>query len=232
MVYVNKNPQELSQIQNDVLVGSLLGDGCLTIRKDSINPRLTIRRQIKDLSYLQYQFEVFKNLCRDKAITTGSIYDKRYDKNYEYCNLESRYIPAFNRYYKEWYPNKKKIIPSNLKLNDLIIAIWACDDGSFSITKNKRLRLKFHTQGFSKEEVLFLKELLNDRYNIKFKIQEPTKNQFIIVGHDHQTRILLKDIDSVFPKSMNRKSDIWRNDFANFYKNEPKQFSGYKLKEK
>lgn len=197
MIYVNKNAQELTQIQNDILIGSLLGDGCLSIRKDSITPRLTIRRQLLDLPYLQWQFEVFRNLCREKAITIGETYDRRYDKNYQYCNLESRYIPAFKVYYYNWYPNKKKIVPLDLKLNSLIIAIWACDDGNFSITDNKRLRIKFHTQGFLKEDVLFLKNLLDKRYNTEFKVQSPDENKFIIVGHDHQTRILLKDIDSV-----------------------------------
>ena len=225
MVYVNKNAQELTQIQNDVLIGSLLGDGCLSIRKDSITPRLTIRRQLLDLPYLQWQFEVFRNLCRDKAITTGEIYDKRYDKYYQYCNLESRYIPAFKMYHHDWYPDGTKIVPTNLKLNSLVIAVWACDDGNFSITSNKRLRLKLHTQGFSKNEVFFLKDLLDDRYHTKFKIQNPEENKFIIVGHDHQTRILLKDIDAVFPNGMNRKSVLWRESDS-FYANEPKQYSG------
>lgn len=226
MVYVNKNAQELTKIQSDVLIGSLLGDGCLSIRKDSITPRLTIRRQYLDLPYLQWQFEIFRNLCRDKAITSGEIYDKRYDKYYQYCDLESRYIPAFKTYHQNWYPNGKKIVPLDLKLNNVIIAVWACDDGNFSITPNKRLRIKLHTQGFSKEEVFFLKDLLNDRYNTNFKVQNPKEDKFIIVGHDHQTRLLLKDIDSVFPDSMNRKSIIWRDSFANFYENEPKQFKG------
>jgi hypothetical protein len=230
MVNINKNAQTLTCVQNDVLIGSLLGDGSLSIRKDSVNPRLTIRRQILDLPYLQYQFDIFRNLCRDKAITTGIVYDKRYDKNYEYCNLESRYIPAFKKYHELWYPVDKKIIPPDLRINSLIIAIWACDDGNFSITKNKRLRIVFHTQGFSKEEVIFLRDLLNDRYNIRFKIQNPEENKFIIVGHDHQTRILIKDIDSVFPNSMTRKSSVWRNNFAHFYKDEPKQYGGHKSK--
>lgn len=112
----------------------------------------------------------------------------------------------------------------------MIIAIWACDDGNFSITETKRLRIKLHTQGFSKDEVMFLKNLLDDRYNTKFKVQNPIDNKYIIVGHDHQSRILLKDIDSVFPESMFRKSDIWRNENANFYYNEPKQYSGHKSK--
>jgi hypothetical protein len=227
MVGINKNAKELTTTQLNVLTGSLLGDGCLGIIKDSINPRLTIRRQILDLPYLQYQFDIFNNLCREKAITTGIIFDKRYNKNYEYCNLESRYIPAFKPIREKWYPKGVKIIPSDLVLNPLIIAIWLCDDGSIKIQNEQRINIKFHTQGFTKDEVYFLKSLLDDRYNVKFKVQQPKHNQYIIAGYDHQSRLLLKDIDNIFPASMSRKSNIWRNPSVHFYHDEPKQFVGY-----
>lgn len=75
-----------------------------------------------------------------------------------------------------------------------------------------------------------MKELLDDRYNTNFKVQFRANKQLVIVGHDHQTRILLKDIDSKFPDSMSRKSNIWRDESSCFYTNEPKQFYGYKNK--
>lgn len=227
----NKNAKTLTKIQLDVLTGLMLGDGSLSIRKSCINPRLTIRRQISDLPYLQWQFEIFRDLCRDKAITTGSYYDKRYNKYYPYCNLETRYIPAFKEIYHKWYPNGKKIIPLDLKLNPLIIAVWICDDGNVSIKNKQRINIKFHTQGFNINEITYLSSLLDYRYKVKFKIQSVKNNKYIIVGHDHQSRLLLKDIDDHFPLSMSRKSNIWRNESVNFYLNEPKQFTGYNSKQ-
>jgi hypothetical protein len=231
MVYINKNAKTLTNLQHQVLIGSLLGDGCLGIRKDSISPRLTIRRQINDLPYLEWQFEVFRNLCRDKAITTGKVWDERYQKFYPYCNLESRYIPAFKEYHNKWYGTGEKRIPKDLKLTPLIIAVWLCDDAHVRVSKinEKRLGIKFHTQGFTEDDVLFLQKLLNDRYNIKFTMQMAGKNKkgWTISGSDHQTRLLLKDIDNVFPISMTRKSDVWRNKTTCFYENEPKQFQGH-----
>lgn len=223
----NKNATTLSKIQLDVLTGLMLGDGSLSIRKSCLNPRLTIRRQISDLPYLQWQFEIFRNLCRDKAITTGSSFDKRYNKYYPYCNLETRYIPAFKEIYDKWYPNGKKIVPLDLKLNPMIIAVWICDDGNICIRNKQRINIKFHTQGFNINEVTYLASLLDEKYKVKFKIQKVKNNHHIIVGHDHQSRLLLKDIDDQFPSSMIRKSSIWRNESVNFYKNEPKQFVGY-----
>ena len=219
---VNLNPQTLTDEQHNVLIGSLLGDGCLGIRKNCVSPRLTIRRQFSDLPYIQYEFEIFRNCCRDKAITIGEVYDKRYDAIYKYCNLETRYIPAFKAYHSLWYPDNKKIIPPNLELNSQIIAIWVCDDAYIRTKNQKRLEIHIHTQGFSKNEVIFLIDLLNDRYNSRFRLEKVKNDKYIISGSDYSTRLLLKDIDPVFPKSMIRKSNIWRNEDVCFYANQPK----------
>ena len=229
MVNVNKNPTTLTSIQSDVLTGLMLGDGCLSIRKQCVSPRLTIRRQLRDLPYLQWQFDIFRNMCSDKAVLLGSTFDKRYDKTYQWCNLESRYIPAFLPVQKKWYPVKKKIVPSDLALNPMIISVWLGDDGSIKIVNEQRINIRFHTQGFTKDEVYFLCSLLDERYDVKFRVQsaESGTEKYTISGSDHQCRPLLKDIDSVFPISMSRKSDIWRNPSVHFYHDEPKQFSGY-----
>lgn len=208
---INNNPTTLTEVQHNNLVGLLLGDGCLGIRKNSINPRLTIRRQISDLSYLQYHFNIFRNMCRDKAITIGKVYDKRYDKNYEYCNLETRHIPAFKTYKDKWYPNGKKIVPRDLVLNNEIIAIWICDDAYVRLKNNKNINITFNTQGFNIEDVEFLKSLLDEKYNTNFTIQIVKNNNPIILGHNHQSRLLLSDINKVFPTCMNRKSDVWKS---------------------
>lgn len=68
----NNNPTTLTSLQEEVLNGLMLGDGCLGIRKQCINPRLTIRRQSRDIEYLNYTFNIFRDMCRDKAVTTRS----------------------------------------------------------------------------------------------------------------------------------------------------------------
>jgi hypothetical protein len=178
MVSINKNPQNLTTLQHEVLTGSLLGDAYLGIKQDSINPSLRIQRQLIDLPYLQWQFEIFRNCCREKAIRIGKNFDKRYNKWREFCNLESRYIPAFEPYHTEWYGSGKKRIPKDIELTKLIIAVWVCDDANIYIQKSKiqRLGIRFHTQGFLKEDVEILQKLLNDRYNVIFTIQRAKKN--------------------------------------------------------
>lgn len=205
---MNKNPNTLSDLQRSVLIGSLLGDGCLHTVKTNKSPTLFIRRQPLDLPYLKWQFSVFKNLCGGNSIRKGKQFHKEQNKEYEYCCFETRSIPAFKSFYDDWYPNGTKIVPRNFDLDPIIIAIWICDDAHIRKVGNA-LSIKFCTNGFIKEDTLYLKSLLDKRYNTNFTIQEAKKSQYVIMAHDYQSRLILKDIDSSFPASMSRKSSVW-----------------------
>jgi len=121
-----------------------------------------------------------------------------------------------------------KVVPSNLKLNAEIIAIWFCDDGSIGTSSSEfRFDISFATNSFSKDEVYFLRHLLNDRYNEHFTVScrishdvAHKKEQYVIYGSDSATRALISDIDPVFPSGMQRKR-LWDNPKTRFYENTP-----------
>jgi hypothetical protein len=118
-------------------------------------------------------------------------------------------LEDLNYYHNSWYSNKIKVVPNNLNLNDLSIAIWFFDDGNLTY-KNNRFGGKFSTNSFTKDEVYYLKCLLDNRYNVKFNLTKASNNQYIISGSDHQFRPLLKDIDK-FSYFLLRKSNIWKS---------------------
>ena len=63
-------PSELSQEQKDILAGSMLGDGnlSLNITNRCKNARLTIRRSVRDKEYLLWEAEKFKEFLSEKSI--------------------------------------------------------------------------------------------------------------------------------------------------------------------
>lgn len=208
---------ELNQLQIDVLVGSLLGDGHLRKRKPTHNSSLAIKRSSTDRDYLAYQYDIYKNICTDNGIQTKASLDKRTKVVYYSDYFETRCFHAFNLYHDKWYNNKIKIIPRDLVLNNQIVAIWLADDASFSYTNKNttRIKTKIATNSFKKDECEFLCCLLNKLYATDFTVErnhcagEPDKFQYVIVGQDHQSRVLIKEIDSIFP--LKRKYDIWRS---------------------
>jgi len=210
-------PEILTSLQKDVLIGSLLGDAYMQIKKGSINPRVEIGRSIKDLHYLEWQFKIFRNLCSDKEIEIRYLkhpelvkYNKNHDplKKYGQCRFRTRNVPVFNSYYNKWYVDRFKIVPRDLELNAQNIAIWFCDDGSLYKPKGS-LSISFSTDGFHENDVDFLCNLLSVRYNGNFyKIKRKSysdKNNFEIRVCAKASLKLIEDVHDFIPTSMERK---------------------------
>ncbi len=210
----------LTQQQKEILTGFMLGDGSLSLFKNSKNALLEISRSIIDQETIFYHSEIFKDFMTDNGIKTRSIFDSRTNKTYPHIKMRTRALPCFTEFHKIWY-SKKKVIPNNLQLTPLTIATWFADDGSvyFHFKNNKlynnELRIQIATNGFSKEEVYFLAKLLAERYNFRIPVykawnKDPLKNQYyIMIVKKSDVKTFLMDIDPYFPL-MSRKSDKWR----------------------
>lgn len=217
-------PASLTSFQQEVLNGLMLGDGSLRIGRGKVNPSLYVGRSIKDEEYLLWNHECFKDFC--PALPKrykGSTFSK--DNSYIYLN--SRCAPAFRPTYDKWYPDDTKIVPPDLILTPLTIAVWLCDDGTVYSDQNRvyRLYTHFYTCGFSKDDNMFLISLLEAKYGDGFSLGKDNSRDppyLHIKSNDTSTRRMLNDIDSVFPLSMDRKA-IWRQPESRFYENQPEE---------
>lgn len=228
----------LSEIQNDLIIGSMLGDGCLTKNKTSKFPILKIERAIKDLEYLKYEFNILSNMCRSGVKTYFSKELLKNGEKRESCYFITRSYSILDDFMKKWYPEGKKIVPQDLKLNSYIISIWLADDGWIGIHHKKQnlLRTVFATNGFSILECEMLANLLSNKYNEKFKVLKTSthSNQAVIACGHYATMIMYEDIKNAFPQSMQRKfKDLYlANDARNLIKNEITQSTSYFLDER
>lgn len=223
----HNTPNIITSIQHDLIIGSMLGDGWL--RKSGTsnrsNTQFGIGRASNDEDYLKWEFDIMKNLVISNTIYRRSIQDKRTNKIYYNSSFRTMSCPVLNKYYNQWYPNNKKIVPLDLELNDRIMAIWFCDDGSIYYDKNPYiLNITFATNGFSKDEVYFLRDKLINRYNEVFYVSNTYNNnnsQYLIGSSNDATRAVLSDIDPHIIGYMERKTNIWRREEARFYQNKP-----------
>jgi hypothetical protein len=205
----------LSSTQNQILTGLMLGDGCLFVGTNTAS--LSVDRSAADIEYLKHNFECFEEYCKSGI----KVYNRTQKingnvKQYSFAKFSTRRIEEFYDIYHKWYKNRTKIIPSDLELTPLIIAIWFCDDGNIKLRgKNKdKIYLRFCTDGFTVEENNRLAKLLSNRYNEYFLVQNIGVNikgqiKSRIVAHDYVARKLCKDIDKYMPQSMIRKAK-WR----------------------
>ncbi len=219
-VLVDDTPKELNSEQEQILTGLMLGDGCLYKNKETHTPYLCVNRKLEDKPYLIDNYEMFKNFCK-KEIVEKSIFDKRTNKTYKSCKFSTRRCSVFEKYYSKWYNYGIKVIPKEILLTPLTLAIWFCDDGSVRKTCSPwRYRIKLSTDSFSEFDVNFLANLLSKIINSKVNVLKNKNGQFTIDMSNKSARLFLELIDPVFPESMTRKA-YWRLPEARFKEGPP-----------
>jgi hypothetical protein len=174
-----KELPELSEIQENIIIGSLLGDGYISKSKNNSkkNSRLTKKQKHDKKEYLDWHFEKMEKysnslkpiysheiLLNDKNKRIIREKSEKFLSGYGYSTCNH---PNITKFREIWYPNGKKTIPNDLVLNPHIIAIWFCDDGYNNFKQRWALLC---TQSFSVEEVIFLQEKLKN-FNINTTIQ-------------------------------------------------------------
>jgi hypothetical protein len=169
--YVKTLPKELSAIQHEIVLGSLLGDASLSkLLTDKCNSMFSESHTDPQYEYLLWKYEALKPFLVDK-ITSYKISkiihvdglikaDKNDRRNVHSINSYAH--PTFTALEREWYlrdeeghyilnakSKRVKKVPENLKLTPLMVAVWFCDDGSqHKSTKSVR----FATQGYRRED--------------------------------------------------------------------------------
>lgn len=186
-----------------------MGDACLFTQKNAINPLLVITRSLKDLEYLKYQFDIYEPLCK-QGITIHSKCIEGYDKIYGLCRFRTRGLDLFYPYKQKWYVSGKKIVPRDISLTPLVLAIWFCDDGYLSLKKDRSgnptsaLRLKLATHGFTKSDAEFLASTLEALLKVKFYIYED-RNKFYLLTYTDGAKAFMDYCLTDIPVSMTRK---------------------------
>lgn len=176
---------QLTIKQQEIITGSLLGDGFLH-KPDKQNSNFRKNQSAINLEYLLWhikELHPYSKLNLIKGKNYGIIHneyrniiDRNYNIIHYYYEYRSINHSIFNELEKIWYLrdnngeyifNKKgwriKCIPQKINLTPLTMAIWFCDDGSNS-PRNRLAR--FCTDNFQKDEVQKLVENIRDTFNV------------------------------------------------------------------
>ena len=170
---------QFNEEQKQILLGSLLGDGC--IYKDKYDCyRYTILHSNKQKDYL-----LWKNSYLNFHLYLHKV--NKTIKNYKYklCHYEiSKYNSSFKNYYNLFYPNGKKIVIREILdvLKPIGIAVWFMDDGSYSYSNNI---IMIYTNSFTLNECNLIKKWFKERFNIECRVQRIIQtinknNQYIL----------------------------------------------------
>ena len=179
-----------TQVQKDILIGSLLGDGSLRKgnREDSYIFRISHCEKQKE--YLEWKSQFFEGkLVRNKK---------------GFYQFDGRSSFLYSDFYKDFYKESsvKRHIPRGLHLSPLSLAVWYMDDGSYNNQSKKSIEI--YTQTFYKEDVEDLVNTLNKDYGfnctIRYKNDKP-----VVVFNRKDSETFLNLIKDFVPSCMGYK---------------------------
>jgi hypothetical protein len=199
-----KKKINLSLIQQEMLIGILLGDAHLETQNNAKTYRLCVEQSFKHEAYVMHLYDVFKNLVttppklyQPKAkrnnptdtaqLSTAAPAEKATGEKGGKLRFKTISCEAFCFYAQLFYTNKTKTIDKNIHkwLSPRALAYWYMDDGARKGANRSGKR--FHTEGFTQSEVIVLCEALNkfgiattvNKQNLKAKKNKPLTEQKI-----------------------------------------------------
>lgn len=163
-----KKSLNLTPRQQDVLIGSILGDGNLRILKKEAF--LTISHSEKQLKYVNWKYEVFRDWVLTEPREESRVYYKDNQRQLVSWRWSTVSHPVITNYYFLFYRNGVRMIPDEIDsilISPLTLAIWYMDDGS---RKPYGKGAFLHTQSFSIPDQKKLMRCLIKNFGIKTKL--------------------------------------------------------------
>jgi recombination protein RecA len=174
---------DLSPEQRSVLVGTLLGDGCLALH--GRHPRLHIKHKEAHKALAEFKYGVFENFI---SMPLHSFDQKLGDKRFPCVQFASKTNASFMEFYQDFYEDRRKRVPQDIvgRLTPLAIAVWFMDDGAADYAG-----ATFQTHNFSENEVRLLARALGERYELAVRLRL-NKSRWILYVTASQMPILQK----------------------------------------
>lgn len=139
----------LTERQKSIIIGKLLGDGSL---RRKANTLLEVNHSYNQKDYVLWVYEELKQFVKTPPKLRVSGQNRL---AFRFTTLSCSLL---NPYYESFYDRMgKKVIPTFLNLDPLILAVWLMDDGS-----KDRDSVYLNTQQFDlTDQQLLLNKLLN-----------------------------------------------------------------------
>ena len=129
----------LTNIERSIILGTILGDGYVRIISGRSNAFLEINHSIKAKEYVDYKYNALRRLCvsapKERTTNEGRIAYRFFTKQHV----------EISNFYNMFYKDNRKVIPKDIHIDSISLAIWYMDDGS----KSRDSDVYLNTQQFS-----------------------------------------------------------------------------------
>ena len=159
---IENHPKFLTDIQKELIIGSLLGDGGVYSNNSNCSARFKEMHAIQQKDYLIWKQTILLPFSKKIHKEVKHLEDGRIAEGFSFVTC---YHPLFQIYRDMFYLGNKKIVPNGLMdiITPFSIAIWYADDGHLSDeTKDGTFTIASNFDNCYIEEIV---KKLNDRFN-------------------------------------------------------------------
>lgn len=171
----------LSNAQNQILYGAILGDSCVEAGQSlPRKTRVRFEHAAQQRDYIEWKNRALAPYAT--SVREVDVFDKRTGKCYKKVRFDTLTLPLFNRFQQIFYCGNKKRVGSNISrylTTPLALAVWYLDDGGKK-TDCKAYRL--HTNCYSLREVEVLRETLLSNFGITAAIHKQGGGFLLYIG--------------------------------------------------
>ncbi len=186
----------LTQLQKDLIVGTLLGDGNLQTLNGNTWRYRAFHKAAHE-PYIFHKYNILKEYCNTQPIYSSFI-DPRTKSLYSRFTFQTLVINDLRYYGKLFYEQDdnllwKKKVPKNIAslLTAQGLAYWYMDDGALK-WRGKSNAVRLCTDSFSPSEVMLLKKVLEEKFILKVSIQKKDNIQRLSILEESYST--LKDL--------------------------------------
>ena len=161
---------KLSKRQKAIVIGSLLGDGCL--ERNGRNVRLRIEHSDSQKEYLLWKCKKLQRLITERSPMKINAFHKVYKRRYISWRAYTMTNINLNELFYLFYKENKKIIPYSIikDLTDpLSLAVWFMDDG---YKRNDCNAFRISTDSFTYHENELLVKVLKQNFGLNCNIHK------------------------------------------------------------
>ena len=170
--------------QEQILTGMLLGDAHLERQRGARAARLKIEHSVEQSAYVDWKFAEWREWVR----TPPKVRQKRnrlgtHSLNLGFSTLSHLSLEEFR---KRFYVDRRKVVPEDLELTPVGMAVWFMDDGSRKSSQCRGLYL--NTQSFTASEVQLLRTVMRRDVGVETSVRQQRDGLQIYIPSSSTTR--------------------------------------------
>jgi hypothetical protein len=154
--------------QKEILVGMLLGDAHLERQQGALTARLKIEHSLTQKAYVDWKYCEWRDWVRTPPKTR--VRRNRLGTTSANVGFTTLSHVEFERFRLVFYKDRRKVIPEDLRLTPLSVAVWFMDDGSRKSSQCRGLYL--NTQSFNHAEVDLLQEVMRRDVGVQTTVRQ------------------------------------------------------------